>query len=539
MKKCIIEAAGIVLLIFSMLISGCRSTDTGSEKGGPSLLEDAGTVYYSQFGAKGDGVTDDFGAIIAAHEAANKTGAKVCADQGAVYYIGGAQKTARIRTNTDWTGAEFIIDDTKVARDGITWADSWIFEIVPAHESFLIDSVRTLQKNQAKLDLSLPFAAVLVPSDSRSRRFIRMGLNENTGVPQTEVFIVDKNGNVDMSAPIVWDFKNITSLTAYPIDEKILTVTGGKFTTIANIGKRGFAGQYLKRGIRVTRSNTVIDGIVHLVTGEDAIPPSQWPGTGYNGFIQTRNCANVTVKNTTFTGHRSYSPVDRYDPAYNLSVVTSSYDLTVQYTVNFSAVNCDQSNGITDTKYWGIFTSNYSKNIVFDNVKFSRFDAHQGVCNTTILNSELGYMGIYIIGNGLLRVENTKVTAPNFLEFRNDYGATWEGDVIIRNCTFAPMQNLIKRSNAVIVGANNGQWNFGYPCYMPETVTIDGFVVDETSLPPGYNDIVLIHGDNDGRDEPYPYTITKTLNLSGFVSGKPYRVATNDYLISKIRFVEK
>ena len=44
-------------------------------------------VVYSAFGAKGDGVSDDFDAIIAAHAEANRTGKKVRADQGAVYYI--------------------------------------------------------------------------------------------------------------------------------------------------------------------------------------------------------------------------------------------------------------------------------------------------------------------------------------------------------------------------------------------------------------------------------------------------------------------
>ena len=39
-------------------------------------------IRYSDFGAVGDGFADDYMAILAAHEAANKMGAKVVADEG-------------------------------------------------------------------------------------------------------------------------------------------------------------------------------------------------------------------------------------------------------------------------------------------------------------------------------------------------------------------------------------------------------------------------------------------------------------------------
>ena len=44
-------------------------------------------VTYLDFGAKGDGVTDDFKAIYEAHEYANKNGLTVKTDDGKTYYI--------------------------------------------------------------------------------------------------------------------------------------------------------------------------------------------------------------------------------------------------------------------------------------------------------------------------------------------------------------------------------------------------------------------------------------------------------------------
>jgi hypothetical protein len=504
----VITAATAVLLI-----GGCNSSD-------PGISRAENVITYSDFGAAGDGVTDDFNAIIATHNEANLTGKKVQATPGAKYYIGGEPKTARIQTDTDWTGAEFIIDDTAVRRIGTAWSDSWIFEISSVRKSFEIVSVKTLQKNQEKLNLSLPYASLLSAVDSTTKQYIRRGVNTNEGSDQTDVFIVDKNGNVDMSAPILWDYNNITRLTAYPIDEDVLTVRGGKFTTIANTEPRAYAGQYLKRGILISRSNTVIDGLVHLVTGEGEV------GMGYNGFIRTGKCANVTVKNTILTGRSSYG-VTIEDQV--VTTGTSSYDISIESTVNMSVINCVQSNDINDDRYWGIFTTNLSKNMVLDGVKFSRYDAHRGIHNVTILNSQLGWMGIRLVGSGLLHVENTKVFTQNFIEFRYDYGSTWEGDVVIRNCTFAPGDKL---NGAVIIYTNNnGGWDFGYDCYMPKTITINGFTVEDTPPPAGYEGVYLLSA---ATSSPSALPLTENIYLSGFVSSKPYRMKPRDINIPVI-----
>ena len=45
------------------------------------------TVFYSEYGAIGDGVTDDHAAILAAHVDANEKGYEVKADEGKTYYI--------------------------------------------------------------------------------------------------------------------------------------------------------------------------------------------------------------------------------------------------------------------------------------------------------------------------------------------------------------------------------------------------------------------------------------------------------------------
>ena len=73
-------------------------------------------VYYSDFGAKGDGKTNDFYAMKAAHAYANEIGAKVLGDKDATYYIGktGGEMII-VKTDTDFQGASITIDDSIIA----------------------------------------------------------------------------------------------------------------------------------------------------------------------------------------------------------------------------------------------------------------------------------------------------------------------------------------------------------------------------------------------------------------------------------------
>jgi len=83
-------------------------------------------------------------------------------------------------------------------------------------------------------------------------------LNQNNGSSQTDVFLVDKNGEIDANTPILWDFPRITHVVAYPVDKTPLKITGGRFTTIANAAESKYT--YYARGIAIKRSNVVIEG---------------------------------------------------------------------------------------------------------------------------------------------------------------------------------------------------------------------------------------------------------------------------------------
>jgi len=487
-------------------------------------------VYYSDYGAVGDGLTDDFPAIIKAHAAANESGARVCADAGAAYYIGPSTKTAQIQTDTDWGDARFVIDDTNVTVEN---RGSHIFAISSKHSPFAVTGVKTLEKNQKKLDLTLFSDAFMVAVDQNTKRYIREGPNQDNGTPQTEVFVLGKNGEVDERTPIIWDYGDITSLVVYPIDEESLTVSGGHFTTIANQAESRYT--YYSRGIGITRSNTIIEGLCHIVAGELD------HGAPYGGFFDISDCAGVTVTHCVLSGHKTYMTIG----SAGAPVPMGSYDITVDRSANVTFRGCRQANNIHDTKIWGIFGSNHSKNLVFDAVEFSRFDAHMGVAGVTIRDSVLGYMGIHLIGCGVCLVENTKVCGYSLVSLRGDYGSTWEGEVIVRNCEFVP-RNGAKSDVVLIDGSNSGLHDFGYICHMPKKITLDGLVIDDGNPPENYAG-PKIFGVFNGQYtsgafvEKYPYEITKEVEIKNLTvkSGKKYIVSDNLYMFRNVKITEK
>ncbi len=414
-------------------------------------------VTYEDFGAVGDGKADDLDAIVKTHEYANANGLSVFANETATYYIGGANKTACIMTDTDWSTARFIIDDTAVEN-----RSAWIFNIAPSQGVINItDKVSPLKSDAKNIGTSLDGKSLVVLTDSNVKRYIRKGANQNSGSNQTDVILVDENGSISPETPLIWDFDSITAASAYPVDTETLTVKGGNFTTLANNDASEY--NYYSRGIQVRRSNTVIDGIYHDIKNEGKT------GAPYSAFISLSCCADVTVKNSTFTGHKKYSTIG----SAGTSVTMGTYDIGAATAVNAKFINCNQTNDITDIDYWGIAGTNYCKNLVYDGCALSRFDAHQGVLNATVINSVLGHHGIKLIGSGTALIENTTVLAEDFVDLRADYGSTWNGELIIRNCKFYPTGI----SSHIINAENSEDHDFGYICYLPQRIEVDGFYV--------------------------------------------------------------
>ena len=493
-----------------------------------SLLNAANGKYitYEQFGAVGDGIHDDQAAIIAAHQAANEQGLPVRAADGKTYYIGRGDKVAVIKTDVDFGEARFILDDIET--------DNYkapIFRVESMQRPIDITGVSRLSKGQRQLGVRLPARSLVFVENNKKKVYIRYGLNQNNGTPQKEVFLVAADGTIDPATPIVWDYAEVTRLTAHPVDAKTLTIKGGRFTTIANQAESTY--NYHARGIAVRRSNVRIEGLRHDVTGEGD------HGAPYGSFVGASYSANVLVTNCVFTAHKTYRTIG----AAGKPVSMGSYDISANNSVNVSFVNCRQTTDINDGRYWGIFGSNYCKNLLYDGCTFSRFDAHMGVANATVRNCELGYMGINAIGFGTFLVENTTVRSRSFFNLRGDYGSTWRGDFIVRNCTFVPSGGK-KAASALVHGVSTDRHDFGYECHAPRRIVFDGLTIDDSRHPEKYDGpfvFSMFNPKNTSADyvEKHPYHVTEEVVLKNVTtkSGKPVNLSPNAWMFRNVKVV--
>lgn len=481
---------------------------------------DISTISYCGFGgAVGDGIADDFDAIRRTHDRANITGQTVVADSGKTFNLGQHAESIKIKTDTVWTGATFIIDDSNVAVNSAVRTTN-VFTVMPDAESYAI-ALPTLSKGQQNIGTTLKTDVLLRVVDDNTRQYIRYGENADSGASQQEIILVHRDGSIDPATPVLWDYPTVTTAIAYPVEDKPISITGGHFITIANTAPRQY--NYYKRGIAITRSNVTMTGILHTIEGEGST------GAPYAGFTEVSLCNNILFDSMVFTGHKTYKLLG------NDNNSMGTYEINASWANNITWLNCSQTNNINDTAYWGVMGSNYSKNLTYDGCKFSRFDAHKGTYNAIIRNSEIGHQKISIIGSGTLIIENTVLNSNSIVALRGDYGSTWEGDVILRNIT------LNNTSTPTLVSA---QWNnhyFGYTCYLPENIIIDGITLAKgnsfyvlPNLSSSVDDALV-----NGAENKNPYVLTRTVTVTNNTKGYTVYVSKNMTLFGDVILTEE
>lgn len=474
------------------------------------------TIFYSDYGVTQSDSVCCREQLYDVHAKANEKGYKVFADYGAKYYIASVGRSVIINTDVEWGNAQFTIDDSEVTPDK---RGNWIFTLLERTDlAYNIDTIKTLDRNMTNLGVTFSQSSIVTFYDDKSTHYVRYGGNADNGQGKRDSVVVDKDGNIDMDAPLMWDFDNITSISVLPIDEDTRYISGGIFTTIANKAPSEYT--YYARGLKINRSNTVLNGTKHYITGEGPT------GAPYNGFLSINNCAYVTVKNCVFTGHKTYqSP----------TTAMGSYDIGMGNSISVSFVNCTQANDINDSKYWGVSGTNYCKNFVYDSCVLSRFDAHKGVANATIKNSVIGHAGASIIGYGTLLIENSTFYTNKIINLRSDYGSSWEGDIIIRNCTVSPKT----QSNiTVITGSNKGEHDFGYPCYVGTNIVIDGLTVDNAKTAYIFADLNP-NCKNASYEPQYPFYAPETVTVKNItISLKSgLQVCSNEFFFAKTKLI--
>ena len=488
---------------------------------GYSYFESVSVVRYSDFGAKGDGIADDFNAIKAAHDYANQGGQKVFGDEGKTYYIGN-NFTSEIIVNTDvdWKGATFIVDDVgDIAFENrslnlFRWQSS--YSKIYAGQNF-VDTFGNVSVEKGAT--SIPWLADVLPGkclviiwNQNKKDFNRYGANANGGAARHEVLIVEKDGTLDPDTLTIFDYETVTQVNIYSADDAPLLAENGVFRNICcrTVEATGFKNLYCgyNRGLGMSRGNVTIKNVDHMMLDEPMLetnsndPLQKLYGKRnesypYGGFLNFSIAYNCSVIDAVIDGHTTYYE-DKTTSSTPVAMGTYDYGLGNSSHIYLKNVTQrdDGSTGIADDRYWGIMGSNYSRNIHHENIYINRFDAHAGFWNGSIVNSTIG-SHINIIGGGTFVLDGvTRVgNSANFMDMRLDYGSSFDGDIIIKDCVFqakygynsmrGQSYNKNSRPTAYIFStawANPDEeyltWDFGYTCSLPENITIDNFKCD-------------------------------------------------------------
>jgi hypothetical protein len=263
-------------------------------------MADIKYVTYEQFGAVGDGVTDDYAAIRSAHEYANAEGLPVRGKAGATYYLGttAANPSAiTIKTSTDWQGAKFIIDDRAITATSHPYSSLNIFEVKPTLSRLEISpsDIGSLSAGATNLGYAPGVDCLVHIENSNVKHYIRYGQNANSGSSQHELIVLDAEGRMDPTAPFLLDYNKVSYIYEYRVDDTPITVQGGHFTTIYNQAECVY--RPYERGIMVTRSNSTVKNVTHLNTGEGET------GAPSGGFTIFENANNVLFENIEYERH--------------------------------------------------------------------------------------------------------------------------------------------------------------------------------------------------------------------------------------------
>jgi len=463
-------------------------------------------ITYEEFGAVGNGVTNDAEAIRAAHQKANELyvdediKAIVQGRSGATYYIGNMSTTIDVKTSVDWNGATFIIDDYIDNGSGANLVDTSIhvFNVISKQSSgFYINGNElpvTVNKNTKNLKNVIDYLKnvknreleceqiIFSVRNSNKKQYIRTGANVNSGDDQEDTILVDvKTGNV--LNDVIWDFEDITRIWFYPVDKTVLTIKNGTF--ISYTDNKNITN-YHHRNIEIGRSNVTIDNIVHMLdeTKHESTDSSRAnkQSNYYLGFIHTNYIANLMIKNSKFQPHWGSG-------SYDLSINRSLY--TIIDNVSYPCPDGDEVKAYQDymlgdnpnDERWGIMATNYSKDIIVKNSKLNRVDAHRGVHNLTVIDSTIGVHGFTLIGSGTFRAENVIMDGTRqIVMLREDYGSTWDGTIILKNIHFKVVNANIpyavgNGAPSIVTHMNAGSNDYGYICHYPniimENITIE------------------------------------------------------------------
>ncbi|HEY0667289.1 MAG TPA: hypothetical protein VGD22_03875 [Sphingobacteriaceae bacterium] len=445
----------------------------GEETGAVSLndnlyasLVNVSVVNYKIFGAVGDGKNDDGVQIKLAHQYANEKNIPVVNLAGE-YWIK-ATNGIEIKTNVQWGHSIFHIDEKFNSSKNNRFIVSGVNKpVVLEFDQATRNSILTqLKPGVTRIPEFAPYKnSLIVITDSHDRIGSRSGeaYRGRATRSREEFFFIEEHGRI--LGDIAWGFKDFTKIVSYPVDSNFLLLEGGTFY-LSGEGAGIKSDSYFQMGFSVNRSRTVIR--------------NQWVGlekeqadislSPRGGFYSFNYVYDVLLENVRLI------PWEKNRPGEDKDIPHGTYGIGGSYVLNATFRNVTAEGSPV---HWGVFGTNLFKNFRVEQCVLNRIDVHFYCWNLYIKDSKVGTNGITITGGGDLFVENTICRNNNFITFRRDYGAKWDGDIRIRNCRHAPAA----QGETAILSFTADDFDYKYPIGYGRTIKVEDMVIDFHSIP--------------------------------------------------------
>ena len=165
------------------------------------------------------------------------------------------------------------------------------------------------------------------------------------------------------------------------------------------------------------------------------------------------------------------------------------------------------------------------------NSNLTRYDAHCGVVNGKIIGGSIGV--VRLIGGGTFTVEGVNFYSnSNPIQLREDYGASFNGTVIIKDCHF----NYARKNQyghisygLTLIYAGSAPWDNNYTTHFPNII-VDGITVETTNT-----EITLIAS----SERLYPSSHYPLRNIMKEDVGNPDALFTIYYETKNAKIVEE
>ena len=429
-----------------------------------AVLLESEAVNYKMFGALGDGENDDGVQMKLAHEYANRHMIPVVNLSGEFWVI--QSNNIEIKTNVYWGNTTFHIDERFNSRRFPRFV---VLNDEPTQTLKLDKEMKAILLKKIRPGVQIinelaPYAGHLIMvQDANDRIGIRAGNYSKRGWAREELFYVEEEGRI--IGDIAWEFKNITSVRATPCNDGYLIIEGGRFYFSGDT-PTGDSRGYHHHGIAIQRSRTIVrEQWMGLEKGRQDV--SMEPR---RGFYVLSGVYDVTLENIRAM------PWEKNRRDRSKVLAHGTYGIGGARMLNCTFRNLTAEAGWVA---WGVFGTNLNKNFRIENCRLNRIDVHFHCWNLYISDCTIGFKGISVTGGGDLFVDDTTRHGNNFINFRRDYGAKWDGRIRLRRCTLKPSGN----GTVSVLSHHMADFNYQYPIGFGRSVVVQDMLIDYGAAP--------------------------------------------------------